>query len=111
MMIYLLCGVSLMLNCLLIWYVIRILKKFIFISENMSDLFFTTKAFQVFIKNLYSMENYHGEPMIQEMVGRIGEVNQEIENFRGIFEYTLDEELEEELRGAEKENEEESLLY
>jgi len=48
------------------------------------------------------MENYHGEPMIQELVHRINEVTEEMGNFRDIFEYTLDEELEEELNAAEE---------
>ena len=68
-----------------------------FISENLSDLFLVTKAFQVFVGNLYSMDSYHGEPMIQELIFRVKQVSEEIEVFRDTFEYTLDEELEDEL--------------
>jgi deoxyhypusine synthase len=62
---------------------------------------------------MYGMDNYHGEPMIQELLLRIGEVNVEIEEFREIFEHTLDEELEEELNAEEAEEEEykESLFH
>jgi hypothetical protein len=49
------------------------------------------------------MDNYHGEPYIQELVIKTREVIDEVENFRQIFEHTLDEELEEELDAAEKE--------
>jgi len=96
---------SLLINVLLGWYLIGLLKKFLFISENLSDLFLTVKAFQVFIKSLYSMDNYHGEPMVQELIIRIKEVNEEIENFREIFEPTIDEELEDELNDIENEEE------
>ena len=78
-----------------------------FISENLSDLFLTTKAFQVFVSSLYGMDNYHGEPMIQELMFKIRQVNEEIDMFREIFEYTLDEELEEELDAAAEEKIEE----
>lgn len=74
-----------------------------FISENLSDLFLTTKAFQVFINSIYSMNSYHGEPVIQNLVDRIKDVDAELDRFRDIFEYTLDFELEEELRNAEEE--------
>ena len=74
-----------------------------FISENISDLYLTTKAFHIFVKNMYSMDSYHGEPMIQELMLRINEVNTEIENFRDVFQYTLDEVLEEELNNAAEE--------
>lgn len=98
---------SVLLNAGLIWYAVRILRKFVFISENLSDLFLTTKAFQVFITSLFGMENYHGEPMIEELLFKIRQVNEEIDMFREIFQYTLDEELEEELNAAAEEKIEE----
>jgi|TARA_R110002020_G_scaffold344827_2_gene558932 hypothetical protein len=105
MELYVLFAVSVILNVLLLWYITRLLRKFVFISENLADLFLTTKAFQVFIKSMYSMENYHGEPMIQELMQRVGDVVEEIDNFREIFEYSLDAELEDELNAtAEEEN-------
>ena len=75
---------------------LRLLKKFFFVSENIADLYLTTKAFQVFVRSLFSMDSYHGEPMIQEMIHRIKDVNEEIERFRDVFVYMLDEQLEEE---------------
>ena len=98
---------SVLLNAGLIWYAVRILRKLVFISENLSDLFLTTKAFQVFITSLFGMENYHGEPMIEELLFKIRQVNEEIDMFREIFQYTLDEELEEELNAAAEEKIEE----
>ena len=114
MLIYIVLVISLIANALLAWYISRLLQKFMFISDNISDLFLTTKAFQVFVKNMYSMDSYHGEPIIQELVSRIKEVNDEISNFREIFEYTIDEELElelEEALNAEEEEQEKLLLY
>ena len=111
-MIYLILALSIIFNGLLLWYAVRILRKFIFISENLSDLFLTAKSFTVFVKGMYSMESYHGEPMIQELVARITEVSLEIERFRDIFEYTLDQELEDELSAAEEEEiNQEPLFY
>ena len=105
MELYVIFSVSILLNVLFLWYITRLLRKFVFISENLADLFLTTKAFQVFIKSMYSMQNYHGEPMIQELMQRVGDVVEEIDNFREIFEYSLDAELEDELNAtAEEEN-------
>ena len=100
-MIYIL-SASVLVNILLGWYIVKILKKFFFVSQNLSDLYLTTKAFQVFVKSLYSMDSYNGEPMIQELVHRIKEVGEEMELFRDIFEYTLDDGLEEELDATEE---------
>tara|TARA_R110002020_G_scaffold27398_2_gene88287 strand:- start:681 stop:1013 length:333 start_codon:yes stop_codon:yes gene_type:complete len=94
---------STILNGLLIWYIIKILRKFMYISDNLADLFLTTKAFRIFVKSMYSMDSFYGEPMIQELVMRIKEVSDEMEMFRDIFEYSLDTELEEELDATTEE--------
>ena len=103
MELYLALAVSIVVNGLLLWYILRLLRKFVFITDNLAGLFLTNKAFQVFLKSMYSMDNYHGEPMIQELMFRVGDVVEEIENFREIFEYSLDTELEEELNAAAEE--------
>jgi hypothetical protein len=100
MQVYLLLAASVVLNGLLIWYIIKLLRKFVFISENIADLFLTAKAFHVFLSSMYSMDSYHGEPMIQELMTRVGDMGAELEQFRDIFEHNLDEELEEELDAA-----------
>ena len=103
MTFYIFVACSVGLNLLLIWYLSRLLRKFYFISENLADLFLTLRSFQIFTTNMYSMDSYHGEPMIQELVYRIKEANVEMEEFREIFEFSLDEELEEELNATEEE--------
>lgn len=59
------------------------------------------------------MDSYHGEPMIQELIGRVREVSDEIEDFRDVFAIALDEEMEEELNAAEEatQGEEEKPLF
>lgn len=69
----------------------------------MSDTYLAAKAFSIFVQSMYSMDSYHGEPMIQELMLRIQEVLNDMEKFRDIFEYTIDAELEEELDEATEE--------
>ena len=108
MNLYLFLGGSVILNILLIWYLIRLLRKFYFISENIADLYFTTRAFRIFVHSLWSMDTYYGEPMIQELIHRIKDVSDEIEVFRDVFQYALDQELEEELNDVEEAAQEEA---
>jgi hypothetical protein len=110
MTLYIVIGLSLIVNVFLGWYLAKILKKFIFISETIGDLYLTAKAFQVFVKSMYSMDSYHGEPLIQELISRLKELGDEIENFREVFEPTLDEEIERELEEELNAPEEETTL-
>lgn len=98
--------ISLLFNGALIWYVISLLRKFFFLSMNLSDIFLTFKAYEIFTKSLYNMEMFYGEPIIQELLEKTRDAREEIENFRSIFEYTLDYETEMELNDAEAEIEE-----
>ena len=106
--LHLLSLLSVLLNGALIWYLIRLLRKFMFISTALADLFLTIKAFQIFVNSVYGMDSYHGEPIIQELVLKIQDVGEEMEMFREIFEYNLDYELEEELNGIENAPQEEN---
>jgi hypothetical protein len=105
MSLYIALSISVLLNLLLGWYTIGLLRKFMFISASIADLYLTTKAFQIFVKGMYSMDSYHGEPMIQELISRLREVGEEIELFRSVFEHSLDQEMEDELNATEAEEE------
>jgi|TARA_R110000824_G_C15157002_1_gene671543 hypothetical protein len=96
---------SLLLNIVLIWYSVRLLRTLLFVSDNLGDMYFTLRSFSIFVKSLYGMNSFHGEPIIQELVERVGVVLHEIEVFRDVFEHTLDEELEEELNEVEQSEE------
>ena len=114
MNVYVFLVVSLCLNVLLMWYVSRLLKKFMFVSNNLADFYFTARAFEIFVKSLYTMNSYHGDPILEELVIKTKIVTAEIENFREVFEYALDEELEEEFNAAaneEQEEKKEPLFY
>jgi hypothetical protein len=108
MSLYVTLAVSILVNVLIIWYSLRLLRKFMYISETIGDLYLTTKAFQIFVKGMYSMDRFHGEPMVQELIMRLREVSEEIELFRSVFEHSLDQELEEELNAREAEDKEEA---
>ena len=100
--------VSVVLNIFLIWYITRVVSKLLYISDNLADLYLTFKSFEAFVKSIYKMEILYGEPVIQELIGRTKVVIEEIEVFRDVFEYTLDEELEEEINDIAKEADEET---
>jgi hypothetical protein len=102
---------SVALNGFLIWYIINVLRKLMFVSDNLGDLYLATKAFLIFTASMYSMDKYHGEPMIQELLYRLKDINNEVEIFREVFQYTLDEELEEQLHDTQEEAQQKPLFH
>lgn len=106
MTVYICLSISLIFNIFILWYLTTVLRKLLYVSENISDLYLLLKSFNVFVSSLYSMTSYNGEPIIQELMGRVREILIEVENFRDVFALTIDEELEEELDAAKEAQEE-----
>ena len=90
--------VSVLLNLFLGWYTVRLVRKFLYISENFSDLFLTFKSFEAFVKSIYKMDILYGEPVIQDLIGRTKIVIEEIEVFRDVFTPSENASFEENLR-------------
>jgi hypothetical protein len=88
--------VSGLLNILLIWYVIRVLSKLLYTSDNMGDLYVAFRMYENFITSLYEMEMFYGEPIIQELIEKTKLLREEIERFESIYNLTTDVELIEE---------------
>lgn len=109
-MTYLILGLisSTILNIFLIWYVFKLLTKLLYTSDNLGDLYVTFRLFEDFVISLYQMEAYHGEPIVQELIGKTKLVREELERFEEIYGLTTEVELlEEDLMNDRNFNEEE----
>jgi len=107
MIVYIILGISIMLNIGLTWYLSRVLAKLLYTSDNLGDLYVLFRMFEDFTGNLYSMDVFHGEPVLQELVERIKIVREELERFEEIYELTTDVGLiEEELADDNKADQE-----
>ena len=94
---------SVPLNVLLIWYLSKVLAKLLYTADNLGDLYIVFRVYEKFVSDLYAMDMFYGEPIIEELIEKTKAVGVEIENFRDVFEYALDTEIEEEFDAAEEE--------
>ena len=79
---------SLFLNVLLLWYIRGILVKLLYTSDNLGDLYIVFQMFEDFVEQMYNMDSFYGEPIIEELIEKTKAVRVEIENFRDIYELT-----------------------
>ena len=82
--------ISVGLNALFIWYIIKILSKLLYMSDNLGDLYITFRSFEEYVDELFQMEIYHGEPVIEELIERTKAVREEVENFEQIYSLTTE---------------------
>ncbi len=89
--------VSILVNVLLIWYITSLLKKFLFITNNVEDLSNSLAGLADHLENVHSLETFYGEPVLQNLLKHTREVVEDIDHYKSIYEVEEVEEQEQEI--------------
>lgn len=89
--------VSILVNVLLIWYITSLLKKFLFITNNVEDLSDSLAGLADHLENVHSLETFYGEPVLQNLLKHTREVVEDIDHYKSIYEVEEVEEQEQEI--------------
>jgi hypothetical protein len=95
------CVVSILLNCFLIWYIKGILTKLLFVSENQQDLSNELVSFSNHLNTIYELETFYGDETLASLIEHMKLVVEAVEEYESI--YSLIEEEEEESDDTEEE--------
>lgn len=76
---------SLGLNVLLIWYIIKLLQKLFFVSDNIQNLLIVSQSFSEHLDTLNQKETYFGDPTIANLLEHSNFVQDEVEEFNNVF--------------------------
>tara|TARA_Y100000310_G_C20337802_1_gene648347 strand:- start:177 stop:434 length:258 start_codon:yes stop_codon:yes gene_type:complete len=72
------------------------LKKLLFVSENIGDLLETLENFAEHLEGVYNMETYYGDQTLEKLLEHSKGIAEEIRAYRDIYDITQGaEELEE----------------
>ena len=88
---------SVSLNILFIWYLRRILKDLLFVSETIGDLFEDIDNFSSHLENVHSLETFYGDETLQNLIRHSRDLLDEFDQYKNILDLTSEEETEEEL--------------
>ena len=103
MTVSIICGISIILNCFLIWYIKGILTKLLFVSENQQDLSNELVSFSSHLNTIYELETFYGDETLASLIEHMKLVIEAVEEYESI--YSLIEEEEEEESDATEEEE------
>jgi len=81
---------SFSINVFLIWYLIQVLRKLLFVSNNIGDLQEDAEGFVTHIESVYGMETFYGDETLQNLLEHAKAFSNNIKEFEDI--YTLTEE-------------------
>ena len=92
-MTYAALTLSIIINVGLLWYIRVILKKFVFLSESIDDLFYSLDEYSQHLEALYEMETYYGDETLEKLIRHSKGIVENVKDFKDV--YSLEEELEE----------------
>lgn len=77
-------------GCLLIaifqyWYVKQLMKRLLELAMGLNKLKVTVEDYAKHLEYLYSLEAFHGEPVIQDLIARTKKLSKEIQNNYDLF--------------------------
>ena len=85
MIVEILLGVSILINVFLVWYLARLLKKFLSISEELETLFLSLEDYSEHVNIVYGMERFYGDTTLENLMRHSKTVADQAENFRIIY--------------------------
>ena len=93
-MIEALLGVSILINGFLMWYVIKLLKKFLNVSDELEGFFTTLEEFSEHVDIVNKMERFYGDETIENLMRHSKAVSDQTKSFRAIYDVNYEETLE-----------------
>jgi|10_taG_2_1085330.scaffolds.fasta_scaffold83080_4 hypothetical protein len=80
--------ISILFNVFFIWYIYQVLKKLLFVSENIGDLLETLESFGEHLEEVYSLETYYGDQTLENLLEHSKEIVKEVQAYRDIYDIT-----------------------
>ena len=109
-------SASISANILSFWYIRRVLGRFMFIGENLSDLVDVIANYQKHLSELFHLEQYYGDDDIKFMLSHTKSLIEILDEYNEVYKLTEEVEEEEESQeetetDAKKEISEENVFY
>lgn len=79
---------SVALNCVLLWYIRKMLGKLLAVSDNMGNLVEDLASYQNHLQQLYEMEMYYGEPSIKNLILHSKQIIEHVKEFNDVYNLT-----------------------
>jgi hypothetical protein len=89
-MIEILLGVSNLINGFLIWYVVKLIKKFLNISEELENLFILLEEYSEHVEVVYKLERFYGDTTLENLMKHSKAITETSKDFRAIYDVNYD---------------------
>ena len=84
-MIEILLGLSVLLNVIFIWYLVKLLKRFLNVSDELENLFVFLEDYANQIESVYKLERFYGDATLENLMRHSKSVTDLAKNFRSTY--------------------------
>jgi len=96
-MIEILLGISIVINGMMIWYIVQLLKRFLNISEELEGLFISLEEYSEHVDIVYNLERFYGDTTLENLLRHSKTLSETAKNFRATYDINYAEEVDEEV--------------
>jgi len=96
-------GLSILLNGFLIWYIIKLIKKFLNISEELEDFFVLLEEYSEHVDIVYNLERFYGDTTLESLLRHSRSISEQAKDFRAIYDVNYDPDQESDQEDEESE--------
>lgn len=107
-MIYLSFTLSVLLNIFLFWYIHNILKRLLYVSDNLAALNELIEEYQAHLESLYDLEMYYGDQTLKELIRHTKYVIESLDSYKEIYVLSYDTQEDEVVAEIEEEGADEN---
>ena len=83
--------ISALFNVLLLWYIRKMLKKLLFVSDNIGALQEEANNFSEHLKGIYELEMFYGDETLSSLMAHSKEIIENIKEFEEIYSLTYED--------------------
>jgi len=83
------------------WYVVKLVKKFLNISEELEALFVLLEEYAEHVDKVYNLERFYGDTVLENLMKHSKTVTETAKGFRSIYDINYDLEEDEEYEEEE----------
>jgi hypothetical protein len=80
--------ISLLINCFLIWYVVRLVRELVSVSSTLEELFVDIRSFSNHLKAIYELEMFYGDQTLENLLSHSKALMEEFIKYESVFDLT-----------------------
>tara|TARA_Y100000310_G_C20236635_1_gene602693 strand:- start:93 stop:407 length:315 start_codon:yes stop_codon:yes gene_type:complete len=92
MIVEILLGISILINTFLVWYIIKLVRRFLNVSDELEEFFVLLEEYAEHVDSVYQLERFYGDATLEGLMKHSKATADSAKNFRIIYDINYEPE-------------------